>query len=66
MSGLSECMPRSCVFQTATKVHVNLVVSERGREWCTNVCPPHPGESLLLELGYHSIITGHSEFLSPK
>jgi hypothetical protein len=32
MCGLSECMPRSCVFQTATKVHVNLVVSERGRE----------------------------------
>lgn len=66
MSGLSECMPRSCVFQTATKVHVNLVVSERGREWCTSVCPPHPGESLLLELGYYSIIIGHSEFLSPK
>jgi hypothetical protein len=48
---------------------VNLVVSERGREGESGalLCAlPHPGESLLLELGYHSIITGHSEFLSPK
>jgi len=48
MSGLSECMPGSCVFQTATKVHVNLVVSERGREWCTIVCPPPPWREFVV------------------
>jgi hypothetical protein len=63
MSGLSECMPRSCVFQTATKVHVNLVVSERGREGESGalLCAlPHPGESLLLELGSSSLDTLNS------